>query len=319
MTTTPISHGGGYLRAQSVSIQVSDRTKCTAGCQMCISRTTPGQDPVCGAIKLCSMRRLQVGLGFSARVGATHAILTGRADPTQEDAGYLCDLIRVARQHIPLVDMHTNAFLMQTGMPKSDLLGRLSEAGLTMLTLSVASFDDEINQRIMQIKRNPAELIPRALHEELLVRCSLVVTRSSVMTFEDVYQFILRAGQLGVHQVVVREIWIPEEPAIGVDRTVYEWNFANKVDIGPIQRFFEELAKCPSASRERKIRQIEPLPWGTPVFVVGHGMFSNLEHEVNVTFARCDEATTGSVIKSIVHRPDGHGYRNWDHMGDILY
>ena len=66
------------------------------------------------------------------------------------------------------------------------------------------------------------------------------------------------------------------------------------------------------------LKQKTPLPWGTPVFVVG-GTFNDTQHGVNVTFARCDEATVGSVLKSIVHKPNGHGYRNWDHNGDILY
>ena len=310
---------GGYIRAQSISIQVSDRTKCTAGCRFCISRTTPGEDPPCGDVKRCSMRRLHVGLGFAERVGATHAILTGRADPTQEDAGYLCDVIRAARQHVPLVDMHTNAFLMQTGMPKSDLLGRLAEAGLTMLTLSIASFDDEVNKKLMGIKRNPAELIPRAVDEELLVRCSLVVNKSGAATFEDVLAYIYEAGRLGAHQVVVREVWIPDEPAIGADRSIYDWNVANKLDIGPLENRFRQVAAHPGDRQKYRIHLLDPLPWGTPVFSVGHGKFPDKEHAVNVTFARCDDGSTGDVIKSLVHRPNGHGYRTWADMGDPVY
>lgn len=39
---------------------------------------------------------------------------------------------------------------------------------------------------------------------------------------------------------------------------------------------------------------------------------------VNVTFANCGE-NVAPVLKSIVHKPDGHGYRNWDSNGDVLY
>lgn len=309
----------GQLRALSMSIQVSDRTKCAAGCLPCISRTTPGEDPSCGDVKLCSMRRLKIGLGFAERAQATHAILTGRADPTQEEVSYLCDLIRLSRQHVPFVDMHTNGALAQKGMRKAGLIKELAQAGLTMLTLSVASFDDEVNRYLMKIKRNPADLIEEALSEELLVRCSLLMTKKTVATFDDVYQYIIEAGRRGVHQVVVREVWIPDAVAVGADNEVLAWNRENQVPIGPVDDLFLSAASDERSSQLLRIRRLDPLPWGTQVFAVGHGVFPDREHEVNVTFARCDDGSTGAVTKSVVHRPNGHGYRTWARMGDILY
>ena len=309
----------GQLRALSVSIQVSDRTKCTAGCEACISRLTPGDDPVCGDVRLCSMRRLKVGLGFAERAQATHAILTGRADPTQENTDYLCKVIRMAREHVPLVDMHTNGYLMQPGMSKEGLISELADAGLTMITFSLASFDDGVNRSFMHIKHSPADLIQDAVREELLVRCSLLVTKATVPNWDAVYDYIIHAGDHGVDQVVVREVWIPDALAVGANSKVLAWNTANKVNIGPIADECLRIATDRQLSKHFRIRRLDPLPWGAEVFAIGKGLFSDREHEVNVTFARCDDGSTGTVIKSIVHDPKGRGRRSWASKGDILY
>jgi len=128
-------------------------------------------------------------------------------------------------------------------------------------------------------------------------------------------EYIRQAGNLGAHMVVVREVWVPDVYG-DYNREVYKWNRRNRIPIEPIQAQFIKTAKRKKNTHGLQLR--DPLPWGTPVMAVG-GIFDDQQHGVNVTFALCDEATKGSVMKSIVHKPDGHGYRNWDHNGDILY
>ena len=97
---------------------------------------------------------------------------------------------------------------------------------------------------------------------------------------------------------------------------MFNWNKENQVKIKPLQDELIEIAQ--KSNNDYGLQLRDPLPWGTPVLAVG-GIFEDQNHGVNLTFACCDEATTGSVIKSIVHKPNGHGYRNWDHNGDIVY
>lgn len=312
-----ISHGSGQMRAQSLSLQVSTRTRCNAGCLFCISRTTPGvENPESsGDLMLCGEARLRVGLNFAKQLGASHAILTSRADPTQESSEYLKKLVSISREYLPLCDMHTNGYLLLPGMPRENLLKNLVDAGLTMITFSIASFDPAENRKLMIVKKSAADLIRMARDFGLLVRCSLVINKLGTRDFVGMMQYIRQAGELGAHMVVVREVWVPEVYA-EFDENIYRWNKENWVDIKPIQD------KCMEVSQERNpygLQMRDPLPWGTPVFVVGGNIFSDRNHGVNVTFARCEEATIGNVMKSIVHKPDGHGYRNWDHNGDILY
>lgn len=317
MTEAIISHGSGQMRAQSISIQVSTRIRCNAGCKFCIARTTPGVEDAVSSkdVKLCGFSRLHVGLNYAKQLGATHAILTSRADPTQEDTGYLWDLVSASREYLPLVDMHTNGFLILPGMPRNNMLKQLVSAGLTMITFSIASFDAIENRNLMIVKRNAAELIPYALDLGLLVRCSLVMNKQGVRDFSGVMEYIRQAGELGAHMVVIREVWVPDVYG-DFSPDVYDWNLENKIPIKPLQDMF--IAVSGSFRNPYGLRERDPLPWGTPVFTVS-GVFRDKTHGVNVTFARCEEATVGTVLKSIVHKPDGHGYRNWDDNGDILY
>ena len=309
-----LAHGSGQMRSQSFSIQLSDRERCTAGCKFCISRMTPGTEDFDVKVpKTCNLERLRVGLGFAKQTGATHAILTGRADPSQEDDQYLLNVIRMSREYLPLVDMHTNGYLFQEGMPKADLLPKLVEAGLTMITLSTASHHFAQNRELMLMKKSPAELIKRCRDLGLMVRVSLVINKSGIHDAAGILEYIKVLGNLGAQMVVVREVWRPESVGRAVSEVV-KWNTQNWIDIAPLQKQFEQFGK----KKLNGVRIGNPLPWGTPVFLVG-GIFDEVAHGVNVTFARCEEANGGTVMKSIVHKPDGHGYRNWDHNGDILY
>ncbi|OGL76736.1 hypothetical protein A3E97_01380 [Candidatus Uhrbacteria bacterium RIFCSPHIGHO2_12_FULL_47_12] len=313
-----IAHGSGQMRAQSISIQLSTRERCTAGCKFCISRTTPGTEVEDEKlVKLCGLKRLRVGLRFAERTGATHAILTGRADPSQEKAEYLVSVVKECSRYLPLVDMHTNGYLFQPNLPPSIsreyLLPDLVNAGLTMITLSIASHDFKQNRELMLIKKSPAELIQRCRSFGLMVRASLVINKSGVKNTAGILEYIRVLGNLGVQMVVIREVWRPE--SVGrATQEVIDWNATNWIDIAPLQTAFTEFGM----NKEHGVRIGNPLPWGTPVFLVG-GIFDEQSHGVNVTFARCEEANGGTVMKSIVHKPDGHGYRNWDHNGDILY
>jgi len=313
-----IAHGNGQMRAQSISLMCSTRTCCNAGCRFCISRTTPDADTLARSpdnIVLCGERRLRVGLQYAERLGATHAILTGKADPTQEDPNYLLWLAAVAREYVPAVDMHTNGFLLHPGKSRARLLEQLNDQGLTMVSFSIASFDEKTNRELMGIPKSAAELIPTARELELLVRCSLVMNAQGVRDTAGVLDYIRTAGNLGAHQVVVREIWRPKVCG-PCNAGVYEWSHANAIDVATIQEEFIRIASDPNNAYG--LQQRDRLPWGTPVFVVG-GHFNDPSHGVNVTFSCTEEGTGGAVLKSIVHKPDGHGYRNWDHNGESLY
>lgn len=313
----------GQLKAQSISLQVSDRTRCNGSCKCCISRTTPntaGLDE--GGIKICDVADVEKGLDFAKRIGATHAILTGKAEPTQENPGYIYNLIKTCRDRGFLVDMHTNGFLLQDHIKSRHTLHALKQAGLTMVTFSIFHHLPNRHEELTGLKVDFPTLIKEANCLGLLVRCSLVLAKSSIGTTDDVLEFIRTMGDYGVHMVVVRELWLPTIRG-NINKEVYEWNYANLVKLYEVSNQFSDMAKLKHKSivwYQTPILELAPLPWGAKVFAMeGEGCFKDEEHGVNITFALCEENDKGPVMKSIVHKPNGHGYRNWDFNANILY
>ena len=312
MSSDKIVHGEAALKALSFSIQVSNRTRCNACCKPCISRVTPncGEQPD-GQVRVCNLNRLNIGLRFTQQIGATHAILTGKADPLQEDPENLRNIISLAHKYLPFVDMHTNGWLLG----RTQDLKELVEAGLTNITFSIASFNQQVNTEFMGLKKLPLEAITAAVAQQLFVRCSLLLSDETINDFDGVMDYIRIAGNLGVNAIVIREIWRPSK-MLGQHQDVYDWSRKYYIDLSGIIERFEQEAK--NIGNDYGLSKRDPLPWGTPVYVVD-GIFDDPDHGVNITFARCDEATTGRIIKSVVHKPNGHGFRNWDTNGDILY
>lgn len=301
----------GQMRAQSISVQVSSREVCNGRCKYCISRLTPGVSVEEKRVGRCSMDRLKVGLNYAKALGATHAILTGKADPTQERPEYIYEMIKTCREYLPLVDFHTNGLILQKENPRISL-ENLAKAGLTQVTYSIASFDPTTNQSLMGIPQNTKALIKLALRQKLMVRCSLVMCKPGVENFKELLEYIRITKELGAHAVVVREIWIPDVYEIR-NREVFEWNKKNQILITPIQEEFLKrfpLGERFSEEEYLKGKYIRNLPWGVPIFDI---------EGINVTFARCEESYFSGCLKCIVHKSNGHGYMDWDHEGSILY
>lgn len=311
----------GQLKAQSISFQVSNRTHCNARCKFCISRLTPNvENTNLRELQLCDLRDdVPKGLNLAARMGATHAILTGKAEPTQEDPDYVHGLIKVCSDHGFLVDMHTNGFLLHNN--RNDFtLEELRDSGLTMITFSIAHHDIGINKELMGVSVNYPYLILEAAKLGLLVRCSLVLCQSGIATPEDAAAYIHCMGELGAHMVVMRKLWTPSTYS-EKNKEVFEWNQKNVVPLHLVSNKFRDVAVYgPSWEDWKKhpFYELAPLPWGASVYGM-EGCFTDPEHGVNVTFAECDTNDSGPVLKSIVQKPNGHGYRNWDFNANILY
>lgn len=317
----------GQMKAQSISIQVSNRTRCNGSCKFCISRTTPNTSGLDDEeTTFCRIGDVVKGLTYAKRLGATHAILTGKAEPTQEPVRKLVGLIRTCRSHDFLVDMHTNGFLLSKSYQQEaeyeeklriePLLDKLVVGGLTMITLSIAHYDPKINQELMGLKIDYETLIRKAAGLGLLVRCSLVLAKSGVYEYNEAAKYIIHMGSLGAHMVVMRELWVPST-FDGKDKGIFEWNKKNHVSLFHIEGGFRDAA-LKKRNIDCPIYQLNPLPWGAKVYAM-EGCFDDPEHGVNITFAKCDENDAGPVLKSIVHKPNGHGYRNWDFNANILY
>jgi len=215
-----------------------------------------------------------------------------------------------------IADMHTNGILLQSGKAKHGMIAEYARAGLGMITFSVASPYPDVNYGLMKVRQDIVDLVGQSVEAGLQVRCSLVVNRQGISDYRGIIDYIMEVGSLGVSNVVVREVWNPDSYD-EMENKVFDWNRTNFVPIGPLQDEFFLRSKM-----QRNPHRVEFqgwLPWGVPIFGVGSGRFADPDHEVQVTFAICDQPTVGNVRKSIVHTERGEGFTSWTRKGGRVY
>ena len=296
----------GNLEAMSISVMLSTRQKCNGRCKACISRNTGDKNN--DDIVECDLRILEPHFRMAAVMRARHLILTNQSDPFQERDIYLGRVISLAKKcGIPKADIHTNGLVLHLNRGKATLKD-LVDIGLTNITFSIASFDEEANREFIGVNQRPEEIIRFARSLGLVVRCSLLLTKETVHDIEGIQNYIRIAKECGAKFVVIRELWIPEMKRIHTvsDPETYQWCQGNQVPIAPL---IEDMGRLASEN-DSDITELKPLPWGQRVFDVG---------DINTTFAYCFEGQSGQTIKSLVAKPDGYLSRGWDNKADVLY
>jgi len=297
----------GNVEALSLSVMLSTRTRCNANCKACISRNTGGKTEG-EVVEHTNFQRLKSHILRLKAMRGSHVILTEGADPLQERGIYLGRVVSLAREcDIPYVDMHTNGLRLQSERGKSTLQD-LADMGLTHITFSVASFNNEVNREFMGVEQRPFDLIQVARQCGLRVRCSLLLTKETVHDLAGILDYVQGAKAAGVRFVVIREVWAPSIQRLGKvrDSKTLDWCVDNQVDIDPL---IEETAEYAHRA-DTRATELDSLPWGQRVFDI---------YGVNVTYARCDDGQKGQTLKSIVAKPDGELYRGWDNDADVLY
>lgn len=308
----------GKTQIQSVSIVPSTRRGCNAGCRSCIAHMTPGTTEA--KPSYCPLHRVRDLLDYGKQGGAMTAIFTSKAEPTLDyldDPGQFIDMMAMARDALPQVDMHTNGILLAE---HESILANMVDYGLNMLTLSLSSFDENKNRDFMRIKSeayNPHKIIEQANQLGILMRCSVLLTRQTVDGIDSLLDYIRSARDSGVDMVVVRELWnAPETLSDPVSR----WCNTNFVPAMPIYQEIITASESDDGGRSlygMHFEKVRLLPWGTQTFSIDG---------VNVTFANCDEKCPTGTIKSVQLVPKTYpskviGWRmrgSWGNDGDTL-
>jgi molybdenum cofactor biosynthesis enzyme MoaA len=219
--------------------------------------------------------------------------------------------VTACRSKLPQVDIHTNGLLLVQG----DRLKKLVDWGLNMVTFSIASFDADKNKQIMGVRQPVQTLINTANQLDILVRCSLLLTKKTAHNPATIIEYVRQARELGADMVVCRELWLPACPNDDSEE-IQSWVKANHVNMKRLEQAFLKASKG-EVQYDLPIRLIRLLPWGARVYDVGG---------VNVSFAHCDERFNNGTYKSIqlVPRTKPWGAINWriqgswDSTGDVL-
>jgi hypothetical protein len=241
-----------------------------------------------------SISGLSRGLKYARQLGATHCIITSKADPLQ-DWSYVQDIAFQASEYGFLVDLHTNGYLLVRSMI-DEFLGHVDQ-----VTFHTESFDKDVNREIMGIQPPDEEVVRCIVKLGKLVRFTALANKKTLPDVRAVIDYVKRAGALGAQRVAIRELG-----------TYNKWCEDNWVDV--VDMFFKMAALTnPHTTGNALYRRGAGLPTGENVF-----LFDDPPVQLTLgsgCFGEADDFT----IRSIVHRPDGHGYRSWFDVSNILY
>lgn len=292
------------MNIQSISI-VPEDVGCNARCKYCIAAMTP---PTKRGAKL-KLSRLQDALLYARTGGAQTAIITSKGETLISPWSFIGEILNCCREAgFGQRDLHTNASLINERY--EDFYSSLIniKGRLTNITITVASMNPEVNEELMDVKYDFKELFTFLSKEcDLTVRLSCVMNRQGVYDRDTMWEYILKAKEMGIRSIVFRELWIPRaDPADSQGNEIMQWSRENRISTTVGAKTLQYLAA------EGKASPIFTLPWGQVVYDV---------EGLNIACSTCTEnfwEADKGAIKSVVFLPDNHLYSSWEFRGSVI-
>ena len=300
------------IQIQSTSF-VIENVGCNQRCKFCVARMTssPKAEKFSEEKYLKKMKRV---LKYVKSGGAQTAIITSKGETLLSSKDYLLKVIDLLEKDFGQIDLHTNGSLLTREMAED-----FYDAGLTNITLSVPSLNKDSLISITEDFVDYKNIIGFCRDVGLAVRLSCVTNKQGVKDLNSMLEYIKEAKLMGAHQIVFRELWIPEGSKQN-NPEVYEWSKENFVPLGNFRESVEWL------EREGKAHYIFTLPWGEKVYDIEGMNITCATCTTNYYNSVCNAGLCGSsstnvsnTIKSVVFLPDGHLYSTWEFEGSMIF
>lgn len=299
------------MKIQSISI-VPEDVGCNNRCKFCIARMTP-RSKADNFDRGEYLRKLEGALKYAASGNAQTAIITSKGETLLSGEDHILEIIKLSRKYLGQIDLHTNGTILNYKMLES-----FHENGLTNITLSVPSLNEQELKDITESSIDYGGIIGMAKRIGLVVRLSCVVNKRGVRDLDTMLEYIGKAKRAGAHQIVFRELWIPKRSEIR-NAEVRGWSEVNFV---PLENFRSLIANIES---EGNANFMFSLPWGEKVYDIEDMNIACATCTVNYYNSSCGSAlcskentNTANTIKSVVFLPDGHLYSSWEFKGSII-
>ncbi|MCK4592595.1 radical SAM protein [Candidatus Parcubacteria bacterium] len=300
------------IETQSISV-VPENVGCNQKCKFCIARMT--SSPEAGKFNEEKyLKKLGRALKYVKSGNAQTAIITSKGETLLSSKDYLLKIIGLLEKDFGQIDLHTNGSLLTRGMAEN-----FYDAGLTNVTLSVPSLNRHNLISITEDFVDYRNIIGFCRDIGLAVRLSCVTNKQGVKDLSSMLEYIKEAKLIGAHQIVFRELWIPEKSEQS-NPEVYRWSQENFIPLGNFREFVERLEK------EGKAHYIFTLPWGEKVYDIEGMNITCATCTTNYYNSVCNTGSCGSsstnvsnTIKSVVFLPDGHLYSTWEFEGSMIF
>jgi len=280
------------MKINSMSIVPQD-VGCNARCKYCIAHLTkivrkglkrPG----------INLPKLEKCCQYVKNLDAGTGIVTSCGENLLGSWTNIENILWLMSKYFGQIDLHTNGIEIlnppEFGRDFSEMLAPY----LTNITMTVPHYKKEINA-LHGFEIDYKKLFRKLNDLGLTIRLSCVVHKEGIYYAEDMKEYIKYYGDMGVSQIVFRELWIP---TLGKTDTrtakLIDWCRKNHVS----QKIIDNgLNNCIGIDKK--------LNWWE------HGQPYEI-HGVAVSSSTCTQNFTKDVIKSVVYRPDNYMYPDWD-------
>ncbi|MBW2121776.1 MAG: hypothetical protein JRH07_08020, partial [Deltaproteobacteria bacterium] len=248
-------------------------------------------------------------LRFAIQSGAVALELSARGDPLAGEWTMLYQIISEASDLFGQVGLTTpgNRILQE-----KDSFVNLVGWHLTNLALVIPHHRPKERKALLGLDIDYGSLVPYLRQDcQVVVRALCFLSKKGVSSPQEALDYIHWCRQVGIEQVVFREIGTDQERA---NRKTARWCLDNAVELDADEDWnFEEGAQTlfyvNSLIAQNQARPIFVLPWGETVYDMGG---------VNVVFEKSESRYYGKFIKSLVFS-SGHLYAGWESRGNILF
>ena len=287
------------MSIQSLSIVVPG-TKCINNCKFCVSRT---HEDITYPDRISDYGTVFEGkyvkaLRYARDLGCTTLMLTGECEPQQNKPF----LEKFFNKLIP-EKLFNNIEIQTTGRGLTkEYIYRLRNWGVNTFAISVSSFDDEENNKIignnnLHNQINLVKLCENIKESGCLLRLSLNLNKS-FYHIQDTAGLLRNCKQVyGADQVTLRKLY-----KSGKDCEQNEW-ITSHCNIYKDDDYFQYI-------RMNGI-PLETLPYGMTKY--------SLEGIGTVADNDCMAKNNTEDIRYLILRPDCHLYTRWDDPASIIF
>ncbi|MCK9441976.1 MAG: radical SAM protein [Methanothrix sp.] len=283
------------MKINSISIVPQD-VGCNYKCKYCIAHMTKNiRDTV--RKPGISLPKLERCLKYSKDLGAGTAIVTSSGEPLLGSWTNIENILWLTKKYFGQIDFHTNASLILEEPEFGRNFSQMIAPYITNMTITVADYNGDRNKNLVGQHIEYKKLFNLLNNLGIVIRLSCVVCIDGISSYDKMIEYLNIYKEIGVSQVVFRELWIP----INCDPIVSEWctnNYIPQIEINKWLKRLNEENGCKSLSF-----------WGDQPYDY---------NGIGVATSTCTKNNNSESIKSVVYRPDNNLYPDWDSKVKIM-
>lgn len=283
------------MKINSISIVPQD-VGCNARCKYCIAHLT--KDVRKGLKKPgINLPKLEKCFKYVTSHRCNTGIITSSGETLLGSWTNIENILWLTSKYFGQLDLHTNGIEILNPPDFGRDFSQMLAPYLTNVTITVPHYDLKkcVEHGLTAVAGDYEKLFKKLVDLSLTIRLSCVVCKDGIHTAEDFKRYIRHFGEMGVSQIVFRELWAPDLRAdeMNPEEKIYDWCDKNLV---PQEEINSMLLTLPIDKR---------LNWwgnGQPYECYG----------VAVSSSTCTQNFSKEVVKSVVYRPDNFLYPDWD-------